>query len=154
MGKKTTEISERILQVIDFYKTNSNSFAKVLGYSRSQAVYDMISGKAKPSYDFFNRFILSEYSASINTDWFIAGVGEMLKANNNKSEVIYKSDPRDADLIAANKEVIETQRDLIASLKLRIKELEHRPTHTRDKGLGSAPTVGLRSTDLEGHKTE
>lgn len=85
-----TEISERILHIIDYLGLNVNSFAKKLGYERSQAIYDIIKGKAKPSFDFFNRFLNTEYSDRILLDWIITGNGEMLKASVTKFD--HKSD--------------------------------------------------------------
>jgi phage repressor protein C with HTH and peptisase S24 domain len=76
---KNTIVSERILQVIDYIGISKNAFAQNIGYERSQALYDIINNKAKPSYDFFDRFVNSEYSENINTDWLITGKGEMLK---------------------------------------------------------------------------
>lgn len=80
--EKDTDISERLKQVIDFHSLSINKFAKTLGYERSQAIYDMINGKAKPSFDFFEKFINSEYSASISIKWLLTGKGEMLKTEN------------------------------------------------------------------------
>ena len=60
---ETTSISERILQLIDFLKISRNAFAKKLGYSRSQVIYDIVNNKAKPSFEFFEKFLNSEYSA-------------------------------------------------------------------------------------------
>lgn len=84
---KNTDISERILQVIDFVKSNPNDFAKKLSYKRSQTIYDILNKKAKPSYDFFLRFCDTEYSATINVEWLINGKGEMLKNLPNKDIV-------------------------------------------------------------------
>lgn len=80
--KKNTEISERILQIIEFVKSNPNEFAKKLGYNRGQTIYDVLNKKAKPSYDFFYRLFSSEYSEIINLSWVITGDGEMLKDAN------------------------------------------------------------------------
>lgn len=55
-----------------------NFFAQKLGYTRSQTIYDITNGKSAPSYDFFKRFMLSEYSAIYNIDWLITGRGNML----------------------------------------------------------------------------
>lgn len=75
---KSTNISERITQVIDYLKVNPNSFAKKLGYERSQALYDIINGKSKPSFDFFHKLYSSEYSESINMEWLVTGKGDMI----------------------------------------------------------------------------
>jgi hypothetical protein len=61
-NRKNTEISARILFMLDFLAITPNLFAKQLGYERSQTLYDIINGKSAPSYEFFKRFELSEYS--------------------------------------------------------------------------------------------
>ena len=77
--KKYTEISERIEKVIDNQKITKNKFAKMLGYSRSQSVYDIINGKSKPSFDFLRKLFSSELSENISSRWLLTGEGEMLK---------------------------------------------------------------------------
>ncbi|QGN21581.1 hypothetical protein [Elizabethkingia anophelis] len=81
--KNNTEISERINQMIDYLGLNTNEFAKKLQYNRSQALYDILNGKSKPSFDFFERFDNSEYSELFNYEWLIGSKGEMLKNNNS-----------------------------------------------------------------------
>lgn len=79
MEKKNVEISARIAEMIDLIDENPNSFAKILGYSRAQTIYDIINGKSAPSYDFFNRFANTEFSDKISLQWLLTGKGEMLK---------------------------------------------------------------------------
>ncbi|NLN33836.1 MAG: transcriptional regulator [Flavobacteriaceae bacterium] len=79
--KNNTGISERILRMIDFLGVSKNDFANKLGYNRSQAIYDITSGKSKPSFDFFERLSNSEYSEIFSLDWIISEKGEMLKRN-------------------------------------------------------------------------
>lgn len=79
MEKKNAEISTRIAEMIDLIDENPNSFAKILGYSRAQTIYDIINGKSAPSYDFFNRFANTEFSDKISLQWLLTGKGEMLK---------------------------------------------------------------------------
>lgn len=79
--EKNTEISERIEEMLIYLGINRNSFAQNIGYERSQTLYDIISGKSKPSYDFFLKFSISEYSEIININWLINGRGSMLKQN-------------------------------------------------------------------------
>lgn len=81
---ENTSISERLSQVIDYLGVTRNAFAQNIGYERSQVLYDILNGKAKPSFDFFNRFINSEYSERINTDWLISAKGSMLKEEKTK----------------------------------------------------------------------
>ena len=79
MLKKKTEISERILQLIDYLKVSKNEFARNLGYERSQAIYDVVNGKSKPSFYFFNRLYNSKYSGFIDPEWLLTGRGTMLR---------------------------------------------------------------------------
>ena len=71
--KKNTEISERIVQVIETLGLNPNAFAKGLGYTRSQTIYDIIKGKSKPSFEFLERYHDSEYSVHFDVGWLITG---------------------------------------------------------------------------------
>ena len=87
MSKENTEISERIKLLIESLGSNRNSFAKALGYDRSQAIYDLINGKAKPSFDFFSRLLSSEYSDTVNVDWIITGSGSMLKSKVKPKDI-------------------------------------------------------------------
>lgn len=78
-NQNNTDISERILQLIDNLGVNVNEFSKNLGYNRSQAIYDMRNGKAKPSFDFFYKLLNSEYSDIVNIEWIVTGRGDMLR---------------------------------------------------------------------------
>ncbi|MFA5816630.1 MAG: hypothetical protein WC865_13530 [Bacteroidales bacterium] len=77
--KNNTEISERILQIIDFLSINPNKLSKKLGYDRTQTIYDIINCKSAPSFDFFNRLYNSEYSELINPIWLLTGKGNIVR---------------------------------------------------------------------------
>ncbi|MFR9546930.1 MAG: hypothetical protein SNJ29_15345 [Rikenellaceae bacterium] len=147
-----TSIKERISYFIENQGVKISQF-----YTESGVSYGILSQKSKITEDNIVRF-LTKYSV-VNAEWLILGKGEMLKSNNYEqtiqTKIVYKSDPKDAeiiasykeniefnkDLIAANKETIETQRKLIASLENKIADLEklYHPTKpTRN-------TTGLRS---------
>ncbi|OWP87883.1 hypothetical protein BWK60_01435 [Flavobacterium covae] len=77
--------------MIDFLGVTKNEFAQKMGYNRSQAIYDITNGKSKPSYDFFDKLLNSEYSEFINIDSLITGKGEFVKTKN-KGNVIDSND--------------------------------------------------------------
>ena len=77
--KENTEISERISKLLDYLGVTANAFAVALGYKRAQTIYDIINGKSAPSFIFFNKFLLSEYSDKINVIWLLTGQGEIFK---------------------------------------------------------------------------
>lgn len=76
---KITDISERIAEILNYTGESRNAFAIRLGYERSQTVYDIINNKSAPSYDFFKKFQISDYSEIFNIDWLLTGRGSMLK---------------------------------------------------------------------------
>ena len=79
--KENTDISLRLQNMLDYLGINPPELAKKLGYSRPQTIYDILNGKAKPSFDFFHKLEGSEYSEIFNFRWIIGGKGEMLKEN-------------------------------------------------------------------------
>lgn len=76
---KMTKISDRVRFVIENEKVTVNKFSQNLGYERSQTIHDILNSKSNPSYDFFYKFVKSEYSEFYNLHWLITGEGEMLK---------------------------------------------------------------------------
>lgn len=81
---KTAEISERIAKILQYTGDTRNGFAIKLGYERAQTIYDIMNMKSAPSYDFFRRFSISEYSDIIDLKWLLSGEGDMLR-NNEES---------------------------------------------------------------------
>ena len=63
---KNAEISARIAEILQYTGDTRNGFAVKLGYERAQTVYDVMNMKSAPSYDFFRRFSISEYSDTID----------------------------------------------------------------------------------------
>lgn len=105
------EVSERISQLLEYLNVKTPEFAKKLGYKRPQSLYDMIKSKAKPSYDFFNKLLNSEYSELINIEWLITGKGEIEK---KKQEFISKESQREEknDLVKECKECLLFQKEI------------------------------------------
>lgn len=73
--------SERLKNIIDYLKVTPNTFGQILGYNRSQTIYDLINNRCKPSYDFVKKLMDSEISDTISVDWLITGRGEMLRSD-------------------------------------------------------------------------
>lgn len=122
MSEKNAEISARIGEVVRILGETPNSFALRLGYKRAQTLYDILNGKSAPSYDFFRKFALSEYSETISLMWLLTGKGEPT-FNSSKTEDLqsYEGQPQPYLI-----EKIAEQAEEIGRLKARIEELERR----------------------------
>jgi hypothetical protein len=79
---KNAEISARIAEILQYTGDTRNGFAVKLGYERAQTVYDVMNMKSAPSYDFFRRFSISEYSDIIDLKWLLSGKGPMLRTDD------------------------------------------------------------------------
>lgn len=78
--ENNADFSERIKEVIDYMGITPNTFGQILGYNRSQTIYDFLNNKCKPSYDFVKKFIISDVSEIISINWLITGTGPMLRS--------------------------------------------------------------------------
>ena len=78
---KNAEISARIAEILQYTGDTRNGFAIKLGYERAQTVYDVMNMKSAPSYDFFRRFSISEYSDIIDLRWLLSGEGSMVRVD-------------------------------------------------------------------------
>ncbi len=133
---KNTEISERISHMIESQEVTINDFAKKIGYSRAQAVYDMVNGKSAPSFSFFSKLLCSEYSETFNIEWIITGQGTMLKKGYTiekerkrfvTEEPMAYNHTHDKDLrttIKTLQELVQTQKEYIELLKKTTKNLK------------------------------
>lgn len=116
MREKNAEISARVDQMINLLHTNPNKLANALGYGRAQTIYDILNGKAAPSYDFFKRFLASGYAAFISLRWLISGEG-----NPIIEETYYQSDlpivKGEMTREEANQKLDEIRRGKVAQLQ-------------------------------------
>ena len=158
MGNKNTEISARITEIIERVGENASSFAKALGYSRAQTIYDIQNGKSAPSYDFFNRFANAEISASIDLHWLLTGKGDMFKTKEHTKTSSTLNEPttqyKDTNKSVINQEykdissseivdklisTITKQADEISKLHAKIAQLERE----KGKNASNAQTSGI-----------
>ncbi len=114
----TTTISERIVLMTQYLNISINDFAKKLGYNRSQALYDVINQKSKPSFYFFDNLYKSEYGNLFSFDWLITGKGTMLKLNSQIKNTAYELENQNY------KELCNSQKDLIVMQKREINRME------------------------------
>jgi hypothetical protein len=126
--KNNSEISERITEIIEYLSINPNLLAKNLGYERSQTIYDIIKKKSAPSYDFFQRFMSSEYSDKISIKWLFTGDGKISDVKKLDSEQIgsppcEKCKLKD-ELIESLRREIETQGQFIKHLQAQNSPIE------------------------------
>lgn len=130
MERKNAEISARIAELIEKVGENPNSFAKILGYSRAQTIYDIINGKSAPSYDFFNRFANTEYSDSVDLQWLLTGKGTMLRKGQQQSFNSNSINTAQSEsitpllsLIREKDEIIRSQAEEIGRLREQIEQM-------------------------------
>lgn len=151
MREKNAEISARVGLMIDLLHTNPNKLANALGYGRAQTIYDILNGKAAPSYDFFKRFLASGYAAFISLRWLISGEGlpiieetyyqsdlpiikgEMTReqANQKLEEIRCRGE---APLnVTENSVIRRPSKDLVSHLETRLNEKENKIEHLREE---------------------
>ena len=86
LNKENSEIAGRMLLTVKKLSPDTLSFAIDLGYDNTQIVDDIINANAAPTYDFFKRFMLSEYSEIVSINWLLTGRGKMIigsESDNN-----------------------------------------------------------------------
>ena len=127
--EKNAEISERLAEILASAGVSSNFFAAKLGYQRSQTIYDILNGKSAPSYDFFKRFMLSEYSEIYNIDWLLTGRGDMLRDFDNYLSVLYPKQIMQRLMKEENKDVANIGLSDNAAVMVKLLEM----IDTRDK---------------------
>jgi transcriptional regulator with XRE-family HTH domain len=116
-NKTDSEISERVHLVIDRLSTNRNTFAADLGYAKSQTIYDITDGKSAPSYDFFRRFMLSEYSEIVNINWLLTGRGKMIIDTETESDLEPSEDSTERAIFKMIRKVVADNALLEAKLE-------------------------------------
>lgn len=84
-------LSYRINKLLETSKLNAPSFARAIGCSTPQAIYDLLSGKTK-SLSPSMQHKISSYIPEINLQWLLTGEGEMLKPTEGVAqEIQYRS---------------------------------------------------------------
>lgn len=145
--EKITEISERLAEILSSAGTTPNNFAKLLGYTRSQTVYDILNGKSAPSCDFFKRFIHSEFSVIYSLEWLITGEGKMT------SSLIDKLTPDEQSAVVERVTHGDTISDIKAKHSAETLLLDTLLTATTEKS-GQLNAVSKRIVKLERENSE
>lgn len=95
-------------------------FSQNLGYERSQTIHDIVNAKSNPSYDFFYKFVKSEFSAIYNLYWLITGEGSMYRS----PAVMNEAPPPDRDeIIQLLREKVADQQKIIGLLEEKVEAL-------------------------------
>ena len=114
----TMKASELIDRIIQEENTNPNALAKAMGLSRSQAIYDLMSGKIKKISSDYAQRIVSAYP-KYNLEWLLTGEGEMLKdgSTNRENGVIVNKELKgiryhdNLDASAGNVEMFDDEKE-------------------------------------------
>lgn len=143
------EINNRIKQLVDYYANGKVlQFSKIIGV-KQQTVNRLFNVDTRTGkYPLVTTEVLiaiTEMLVEVSGTWLLTGRGSMLRDElataTLEPTIIYKSDPKDAELIAAKQLIIERDAELIDSLRRRIKELETQLLHNDTMVLPTAPAV-------------
>lgn len=116
-----TKISDRVRIMVENERITPNKFSQKLGYERSQTIHDIINSKSNPSYDFFFKFVNSEFSEIYDLYWLITGEGEMLR--DERPQSVGKKDDRD-ETKELLREKIKDQQKIIELLEEKVEALK------------------------------
>ncbi len=89
------DFADRLKEFMRLKKLTSSELASLLNIQRS-SISHLLSGRNKPSYDFFNKFL--EKFPDVNPYWLITGKGEPFENQKKKENKIY-DDPEGASIV-------------------------------------------------------
>lgn len=87
-------MKDRIAQLIESEGLTPSKFADLIDVQRS-SISHVLAGRNKPSLDFLQK-IISTFPA-VNTDWLLAGIGQMYKGAINSDSSAVSPIPRSAE---------------------------------------------------------
>lgn len=153
---------DRLSQYIEFKKLSIRSFEAKINASDG-----MIRRAIKNNTDIQSKWLaaIADNFHDINIEWLVTGRGEMLRTeidgNSAATKIVYQSDPRDAEILAANKvtietqkETIETQRELISTLKQRINDLERGSSYSKTSAFHTVQSADTSNPSQTGGKAK
>lgn len=113
--QKNTEISERLLQIIESEGINANKYAKKLGYKRSQTLYDAINK------GIFGLELLQRIAEnSVNVNWLLTGTGDSyINLEGGESSLPIK----ESNKIELLKELLDEQTEKTLKFKKQLDEI-------------------------------
>lgn len=136
------ELNKRLIEIADYYGVaRPADFAKRTGFSH-QTASNYLKGERIPNAE---ALCVIKRSFDISADWLLTGEGEMMLHEQQQQAgaepvIIYKSDPKDIEIIASKNAIIKRDAQLIENLELRIKDLESKLL-SLTPGLDSARSV-------------
>jgi phage repressor protein C with HTH and peptisase S24 domain len=77
-------INQRIALFIDEVNMNPNRFAKEVGYKRPDNIYNVYTGRTKPSWEMLEA--IAARFTDLNMNWLIRGTGTMLEPQPNEED--------------------------------------------------------------------
>lgn len=84
MLSTNNSVSERFNALVKALGHNISSFARALGYARSDKLYNIQKGKYYPSFEILDD--ITKNFVSVNADWLITGRGDMFLTSNQNME--------------------------------------------------------------------
>jgi transcriptional regulator with XRE-family HTH domain len=108
-------MNERLIAFLQAEELSSARFADIMKIQRS-GVSHLLSGRNKPGYDFFEKFLRT--FPTVNMEWLISGRGKMYKEQANpivENQAVVKQPPRQEEPNLFNAQAEETKPPLPSS---------------------------------------
>ena len=105
-------VKQRLIAFLKYKKIGQKKFARLVGVSDGYVNAIRVSIQPDTIHKIAMQF------PELNSGWLLTGQGEMLNMTTNEDKIIvFQPDPKDAELIELQRQIIELQKDKIRSLE-------------------------------------
>lgn len=143
MPETNNSVSERFNTLVKALGHNISSFARALGYERSDKLYNIQKGKYYPSFEILDD--ITKNFVSVNADWLITGRGNMFLTSDQNME------SRESEKKSIEEHLLELIKEKDAKIEEQAKQIGRLEAETEMlKAENKILKKDARSTDVGG----
>lgn len=143
MPETNNSVSERFNALVKALGHNISSFARALGYERSDKLYNIQKGKYYPSFEILDD--ITKNFVSVNADWLITGRGNMFLTSDQNME------SRESEKKSIEEHLLELIKEKDAKIEEQAKQIGRLEAETEMlKAENKILKKDARSTDVGG----